>query len=187
MKKLLSLILLCVLPISGCGKSSDEKAAIKLVHDYYSFVASYSDMPNAEYDAGTKFNHPETDYMGPGGDDETYEIVDKDYEIVKVETKKENNNPKSNYVEVTVRFKKYGYLDLFKEGFSKDIGFDDVTFDCSKSKGKYLVWDLSDVHIRFYENAVTYLKEKLNEPLYLANHDRLISELKGLQRAVGKT
>jgi len=173
-KKMFLLLSLACLPMIGYCESKDEQAAVQLVHDYYRFVDSYADMPNAEFDASRKFDHPDAAYNPLGGDSETYEIVDEDYKIVKVVT----TDKKTGDVEVTVRFKTYGYLDLFKDGFEDKKGSEDVTFVCSRSKGKYLVMDLDHWHIRFYGSALKYLKEKTKEPKF-----RWKTELKGLRQA----
>jgi hypothetical protein len=164
-----------MVPIAGFCKTENEDAAIKLVHDYYQFIFSYSDVPNAHFRAGDIFDYPITDdemgYEGPGGDSETYEIVDKNYEILKVETKKDHlheNNFKKDDVIVTARFKTLGFIDLFKKGFKEKNGFEDVTFYCSKSKGKYRILNLSNWYIRSYESALKYgkfpgLSEAVNE------------------------
>jgi hypothetical protein len=174
------LLFLSSFPAVGFCNVSNEDLALKLVKDYYGFISSYPDMPNAHFRAGEKFDHPDSGYEAPGGDDETYEIVEKDYKVIKVETKKDNQN---DDVLITIRFKTIGILNLFKDGFESAKGIKDVTFYCSKSKGKYCVMDLSDMYIRFFDSAVKFLKEKIKNPQLPDDVDHWKSELKGLREA----
>ena len=184
LSEILFTLLFCfVFPNFALCQTSDEKEAVQLVHNYYQFISSQEDVPNAEYAAGEKFDYPVSDsdglgFEGPGGDDETYQIVDEDYQVLKVESKKDHSDDKDfgkSDVKIILRFKEVGVLDLFKEGFEVEKGFLDVTFYCSKLKGKYYVSDLDILNIRFYEPTVKYLENK--------NLKYGISELAGLKRA----
>lgn len=185
LKKLIFFLLLCALPVAGNSKNSNENAAVQLVRNYYQFLSSQTDMPNAEFRAGDKFDYPETGpdhigFEGPGGDGESYEIVDENYKVVKIETKKDHENDKSfdkDDVIVTVRFKTIGVLNLFKDSFEENKGIDNVVFYCSKFKGKYYVSDLNVLNIRFYKSAVKYLEN--------GGGPRGASELAGLKKARG--